>query len=219
MLLYGAFTLFGLAVTAVIAYRTMGWAHMDHTLQKVVYDGPLNIGVLFIGTLVLGFIGVMMTSSNSAVVSFIGYMLVAGPFGLILGPAVAAYTTASVVKVLIVTGALVGVLAFVGAVIPDSLESWGAWLFGGLIILLVGQFAIPFAAWLIPGFPVQGALTFWDWVGVVLFSFYVIFDMNRACRVEPTVDNAVDAALALYLDIINLFIRLLQIMGQAKSGD
>lgn len=222
MLIMGFFTLAGLALTAALAYFTTGWMELvpahDGVKASFHWVGPVNQWLFFIGVLVTSFAGVFIAlGSDKPAISLLGYAMVAGPFGLLLGPVVGMYTALSVVKVIFVTGLVTGVLTFIGATIPDSLESWGGWLFGGLCILILGQFAIPLAAWLIPGFPVQGALTLWDWVGVLLFSAYIIFDMNRAMRVPATVDNAIDCALALYLDIINLFIRLLELMGQRRD--
>lgn len=221
VLLLGFFTLLGLGVTAYVASLTTGWmvAIPGYDGGKTTFEwvGPVNILVLFIGVLVSGIVGSLIAlNSDSPPISLFGYLLVAIPFGALLGPVVGMYTAASVVKVMFVTGTMVGVLTIIGAVIPESLESWAGWLFGALCILLVGQLGIPVLGWLIPGFPLEGALTFWDWVGVVLFSAYVIFDMNRAMRIPATIDNSIDCALALYLDIINLFIRLLQLMGQKK---
>ena len=218
MTLYGLFTLLGLGVTAVVSFFTAAWVHKDSVAGKMVYDGPMPFWVLVIGVVAIGWIGIgMALKSDEPIVSFFGYMLVAAPFGLLMGPVFALYTAASIVKVLLVTGGLVGVFTLIGALYPESLESWGAWLFGGLIVLLIGQFGIPLMGWLIPGFPITGALHLWDWVGILLFSAYVIYDVNQAMRVPATVDNSIDAALALYLDIINLVIRLLEIMGTKKD--
>jgi FtsH-binding integral membrane protein len=38
-------------------------------------------------------------------------------------------------------------------------------------------------------------------------------------RVPFTADNAIDCALAVYLDFINIFIRLLELSGTKKSND
>jgi hypothetical protein len=172
----------------------------------------------YIGTLIVAIAGIFIALKfDVPILSLIGYMMVCIPFGYITGPAVALYTSASVVKVLMITTAIVVILGTVGAVIPDSLESWGSYLFGGLLILILGTFLVPIAG--VFGIPIKGALTFFDWVGVVLFSGYVIFDLNRAMRVERTHDNAIDCALSVYLDFINLFLRLLSLMGEAKSND
>ena len=212
-LLYMFWTLVGLVVTAITARWALTLPLVDHATGLPNKHLFLAIAL---GALISGIIGVLIAlKSSNPLVSLFGYMLVAAPFGLLLGPVVDLYTPASVMKVLLITGGLVGTLAVIGAVIPESLEGWGAWLFGGLIVLLIGQFLVPIAHFF--GVPVEGAMKAMDWVGVALFSGYVIFDVNRAQRVERTADNAIDCALALYLDIINLFIRLLQLAGTKKD--
>jgi FtsH-binding integral membrane protein len=41
--------------------------------------------------------------------------------------------------------------------------------------------------------------------------------MYRAQRYPKTADNAVDCAVDIYLDIINLFLRLLRILGRRRN--
>lgn len=193
----------GIGASAVAAYYSQSWE----------LTWPFLIGVL-----VVTILGVVIAlRSENPVISLLGYALVAIPFGLMLGPVVAMYTAASVVRVFFVTTGIVVVLGIVGAVIPDSLEGWGSWLLGGLTLLIVGGFAVPIAG--LFGFPIDHALTLLDWAAVAVFSGYVIYDWNRAMRVPYTNDNAIDCALAVYLDFINLFIRLLSLMGTKKSDD
>ncbi|HET6924405.1 MAG TPA: Bax inhibitor-1 family protein, partial [Candidatus Saccharimonadales bacterium] len=95
-----------------------------------------------------------------------------------------------------------------------SLESWGAWLLGGLVVLLIGYFAVGIFGAL--GINIGGALTGWDWLGVALFSALVVFDLNRAMRYPRTLDNAIDSAAAVFLDFLNIFIRLLELTGDSN---
>ena len=48
-------------------------------------------------------------------------------------------------------------------------------------------------------------------VGAILFSFFILYDTQNIIR--GNVSNEVEAAVALYLDFLNLFISLLQILG------
>ena len=55
-----------------------------------------------------------------------------------------------------------------------------------------------------------------DWIVVVIFCGYVGYDWGRANQILKTLDNAVDSAASLYMDIINLFLRILRIMGRRR---
>jgi len=56
-----------------------------------------------------------------------------------------------------------------------------------------------------------------DYIVVLIFCGYIGYDWARANACAKTVDNAVDMAAELYVDIINLFIRILSIL--ARSND
>lgn len=197
-----AYTAIGIGASAIFAYHSQ--------------QAELN-WLYIIGTLVVAIAGVTLAlNTDIPLLSFIGYMMVCIPFGYITGPVVALYTSASIFKVLLITTSIVIILGLVGVFIPESLESWGSYLFAGLLVLLLGIFIIPIASAF--GIPIQGALTWMDWLGVLLFCGYVVYDMNRAMRVERTHDNAIDCALAVYLDFANIFVRLLQLTGVKKSN-
>lgn len=171
-----------------------------------------------LGVLIVAILGVIVaTVSDNPLISLLGYLAVAIPFGMMLGPVVSLYTTASVVRVLFVTTGMVVVLGLVGVFIPDNLEGWGSWLLGALTTLLVGYFIVPIAG--VFGLPIDRALNLWDWVGILIFGAYVVYDWNRAMRVAYSADNAIDCALAVYLDFVNIFIRLLRLTGSTKSSD
>ncbi|MBI2483079.1 US12 family protein [Candidatus Uhrbacteria bacterium] len=201
-LLVSFWTAVGIGGSAVGAYASRDW--------------QFGLGLLLI-PFVMSIVGTMIAlRSNEPIISLLGYALVAIPFGFMLGPVVAMYTVASVLKVFAVTTMITIVFGVVGAVIPDSLEGWGSALFGCLLILIIGGFAVPIAG--LFGLPITTALSVLDWCGVIVFTGLVIFDWNRAMRVERTHDNAIDCALAIYLDWVNLFIRLLSIMGTRTSS-
>ncbi len=205
----------------LFAFATSAWTALGiaATMAGAAVSEKWELNLVFLlGVLVAGIAGVIIAlKSDVPIVSLFGYMLVAIPFGLMLGPVVALYTMASVVRVFFVTTGMVVALGIVGAVIPDSLEGLGSWLFGGLVALLIGLLIVPIAGMF--GVPIKEAMTILDWVGVVLFSGYVVYDWNRAMRVPFTLDNSIDCALAVYLDWINLFIRLLELTGTKKSDD
>ena len=192
----------GIASSAAAAHMTAAW-----------HPGLLEILLLGLAVPIVGIIIAM--KSDNPVFSLLGYAMVTIPFGMIAGPMIALYTAASVAKVFMITTGIVVTLGIIGAVYPKSLEGWGIWLFGGLLILIFGQFGVMIAAAF--GVNVGGAMTWLDWAGVVLFSGYVIYDLNRAMRVERTHDNAIDCAVAVYLDFANLFLRLLSLLGQRKD--
>ena len=59
------------------------------------------------------------------------------------------------------------------------------------------------------------------YAGVILFTFYLIFDFNRLeiaiARGDESWSTAIDLAVNIYLDLINLFIDLLKILAEYSN--
>ena len=53
----------------------------------------------------------------------------------------------------------------------------------------------------------------------LIFCGYVGLDWGRANRIPKTIPNAVDGAAAVYMDIINLFLRILRIQANTNRFD
>lgn len=207
MLLLSAFTAAGIAFAAAVSLVSLDW-----NLHAWPWYGTL---AFFVAVLLVGWAGVSIcNASDSPWVSAFGYALVAGPLGLAIGPVLSLYQPVAVFSVFALTTLVVVVLGVVGALLPQDLASWGTWLLGALLILIGGQLIVPLLGMF--GLPVAGALTLLDWVGVLLFAGYVIYDLNQAARDEYTLDNAVDNAMSIFLGFINLFIRFLSLFGGNK---
>jgi modulator of FtsH protease len=54
-------------------------------------------------------------------------------------------------------------------------------------------------------------------VGAVVFSLFILFDTQNIIR--GNINNEIEAAVALYLDFLNLFVSLLQILGFVNSEE
>ncbi|QQG41552.1 MAG: US12 family protein [Candidatus Woesebacteria bacterium] len=198
-----AFTGFGIFVSMLVAQFTL----------QMELTWPFALIVL-----VIGIAGIFVAhGSDVPVVSLLGYMMVAVPYGALLGPLLNLYVPVSIILPFFITTVYVAVFGLVGAVIPDSLESWSTYLLGGLFVGLLGYFIIPIGG--LFGLSVAHALTVWDWAIVVLFAAVIMYDFNRALRIPYTLDNSIDVALAIYLDWFNVFIRVLQFFGILKKND
>lgn len=62
--------------------------------------------------------------------------------------------------------------------------------------------------------PIQGIV--WAWAGIVLFLAWIVYDLNTL-HTHASVDDAVTMALHLYLDVINLFLCILNITGGSNQ--
>jgi modulator of FtsH protease len=107
------------------------------------------------------------------------------------------------------TGAIFFTLAGVAATTKRDLSGLGKFLFAGMILVLVAALANIFFQ--IPALSLAIAA-----LAVVIFSAYILYDINRIVQGGET--NYISATLAVYLDIYNVFVSLLQLL-LAFSGE
>ncbi len=169
----------------------------------------VNPWVFFIGYLAACFFGIyLFTKSDSPLVSFIGYNFVVIPFGLIINIVVAQYEPALVLDAIRVTGLVTVVMMILGTIFPKFFQKISGALTIALLVVIVVEAIEVFV------FKVHHGII--DWVVAAIFCGYIGYDWGRANRIPRTVDNAIDSAASLYMDIINLFIRILRIMGRRR---
>jgi modulator of FtsH protease len=107
------------------------------------------------------------------------------------------------------TGAIFLALAGVASTTKRDFSNLGKFLFAGLILLLVAMVANIF-------FQIPALSLALSAIAVVLFSGYILYDINRI--VQGGEVNYITATLAVYLDIYNVFVSLLNLV-MAFSGE
>ncbi len=130
--------------------------------------------------------------------------------GLTIGPIVASYVNAglggAVLQAAAVTGVMTAGLSTYALVTRRDLSGLRPFLFVGLI----GLFVAMIVNFFVGGSVMYGVLS---WAGAALFSVMLVFDVNRAKYAPDTMGNAVVITLGIYLDIVNLFLFVLRIIG------
>ena len=106
----------------------------------------------------------------------------------------------------IIAGAIV-------AYVPTDFSFLGIFLWIALLALIVVEFLNAFI------FKSERRRIIYSYCGIVVFSLYLIYDFNYLEKAIAAGDNswgtAVRIAVNLYLDIINLFLDLLQILAES----
>lgn len=169
---------------------------------------------VMIGYLVFAMAGTwLFNSSDNPAVSFLGYNLVVLPFGLILNITInVAYAgprfDGLVQEAIQTTGFVTLVMMILGGTFPRFFQRISGALTGALIaVILVEVIGGLFFGWR------HGAT---DWVVAAIFCGYIGYDWGRANAIPKTLDNAIDSAASLYIDIIILFMRILRIMARRR---
>ena len=151
---------------------------------------------------------IVSATSNNPIVSFVGYNMIVLPIGGLLTIALQGYSGADIMAAIMVTGIVVLAMTALAIIKPDLFNGIGKALLIALILALVGEIvAMCFG---------YGGNAF-NWIFVILFSTYIGYDYAKAQKYPKCLDNAIDSAVDIYLDIINLFLRILEIIS--KSDD
>lgn len=166
-----------------------------------------------IGYVVVAIIGVVIANkAQSPAMTFVGFNLVVVPFGLVISTLVETYVTkgqtdvvtlAFLYTLLIAVAMLATVIMF-----PQLFEKIGGALGAVLIGLVLCEIMLLI-------FGVNQQVT--CWIASALFSLYLGYDIYRSQQYPKTVKNAMASALDIYMDLANLFIRLLEILGKKDN--
>lgn len=172
-----------------------------------------NFTLLTVAYFVLVIIGCLMSGfSDNPVISFIGYNMVVLPVGVVLSIAVDSVfemDSSIVMQALVYTCIVTVCMVILSCLNPGFFLGLGGLLFSVLLGVLISGVVCRLLGW----------STMWQaWLCVGLFSLYIGYDFQRAQTFEKTLDNAVDCAMDIYLDIINLFLQILRILAASKSS-
>jgi modulator of FtsH protease len=102
------------------------------------------------------------------------------------------------------TGVIFASMATIATVSKRDFSGLSKWLFMGVIVLILASFANIFLH--LPALMLTVSV-----MAIVIFSAYMLFDVQRVVNGGET--NYVSATLAIYLDLYNVFVNLLAILG------
>jgi FtsH-binding integral membrane protein len=153
-------------------------------------------------------------SLGAAQLTFWGY---AALVGLSLSGIFLVYTGASIARVFFITAATFAAMSLYGYTTRTDLSRFGSFLFMGLIGIVIASVVNIFLA----SSALQFAISV---IGVIVFVGLTAYDTQRIKEMYFDGDGEVIAgkkaimgALQLYLDFINLFLLLMQFMGQRRD--
>jgi len=180
-----------------------------HYLTDLVFRlSPILMLIIYLA----GSIGCTMViyRSPQPIVSFLGFLGLSVCMGLMLTYFISLYDLGTVQLAFTLTGGVFVVMVVLSTLFPTFFLSIGR----GLGITLLVTIVVEVIATLV----LRRALMITDYIIVLVFCGYVGFDWARAQRFPKTLDNAIDCAADIYVDIINLFIRILSILGRSKKN-
>ena len=196
----GIVLVIGLIINAAMAQ------YLPSTAFEFMYQYPWAVLIGFI-IVSIGSFFIIYKSGNPAI-SFLGFIILSVAFGFLVSSIVQSYTETTVTRAFMLTAAISLVMVVAATIAPGIFAKMGTALFAALVITLIAEVATIFITHSDP-------IAF-DYIFVVIFSLYIGYDWQKAQAYPPTLDNAVDSAADIYVDIVNLFIRILSILGRER---
>merc|ERR1719152_251142 len=142
--------------------------------------------------------------------------------GVLVGFVSAAYTAGSVALCFGITAAIFLCLTLYTWTTKTDFTGFGPYLYGMLVSLLV--FGIVMGVMAAFGLYTPWIHMVYDIIGILIFVMYIVYDtqlimgeMGGHKKHQFAIDDYVFAALNLYLDIINLFLKILRLVGKKRK--
>ena len=145
---------------------------------------------------------------------------ITGLLGFGLGPVLSHYLhlpngSMIVMQALGTTGVVFVALSAYVLMTKKDFSFMGGFLMAGLIVAVVSMLVVLVAA--LFGYPMPMASLALSALVALLMCGFILFDTRRIVNGGET--NYILATISLYLDIYNLFVSLLQLIGAANSDD
>lgn len=198
----------GLLVTFATGYAL--------SLNEEMMISLLAIGVLPIAIveIIIAIVLAARIAKMNPMTTKILYILYAVLTGITFSTIFVYFEIGSLISVFIITAIIFALLAFYGYVTKRDLTKLGTIIFIGLIGIIIGSLLNML---LFKSATLDLGITI---IGVLVFVGYIAYDVNKIKHLVPYVGEdkaAVYGAFQLYLDFINLFIRLLQLLGKRND--
>lgn len=144
---------------------------------------------------------------QSVGISLVGYALFSITFGLTLAMAITRYTTQTITVSLGITFCLAGIFLIAGVIFPEIFAAIGRILMLSLITLI--------AAELVSVLFFGAGQSLFDFATIAIFCGFIGYDTHRLAMDEPTIPNAIFHACDIYIDMANILIRVLRLLGRS----
>jgi uncharacterized protein len=206
----------GVALTGVVAYGTAATAMSNPAVAQALYGSSLKWVLMFAPlalVMVLGF-GINKMSTGVARLGFFAY---AALMGVSISSIFLVFTGASIAQVFFISAATFGAASLIGYTTKRDLTSMGSFLFMGLIGIVIASLVNIF---------LQSSMLGWvtSIIAVLVFTGLTAYDSQRlkdeysiyARNTMLIGKGTIMGALSLYLNFINIFMSLLNLMGSRE---
>lgn len=198
----------GLLITFLVGYYVSTNENMIYNIFATKFYWVIYIAEIV--TVIVLSARILKMSKNGAIFGFLLYSFLSG---LTFSSIFLTFKMSSIIFIFLITALVFLIFALIGYFTKINLTKLGTILFMGLIGILIASIINIF----IQSQTFDLILVI---VGIIVFIGYIAYDINKVKRLEGQIDEdklSIIGALELYLDFINLFIRLLQLFGKNKD--
>lgn len=202
-------------ITAGVAWAVGG----NETMLQAIFATPLKWVVMFAPLVMVFAFGALINRMSAAAAQLFFYVYSA-LMGLSLSFIFAVYTGTSIATTFVGTAAAFAGLSLYGYTTKRNLSGFGSFLMMGVIGLIVASLVNIFLASSALAFAISA-------IGVLLFAGLTVYDTQniktmylahaQAADSEWLAKSSVMGALQLYMDFINMFMFLLQFLGNQRE--
>ena len=199
----------GLLGSGIIAWYT----YSSGLFESIITDGSFTILLIveLVAVLLFSFLFRKLPPAAVGILYFVYALL----NGITLSVVFVVYELYSVIYLFAISALVFGILSFIGYKTDKDLSSWGPYitvfLIAGIVLSLINLF-------------IHNSIfdLCVDWLILALFCGVTIYDINKVklLQSEPEIDQEkihIYCAMQLYLDFINIFLRILSIFGSRKD--
>lgn len=203
-------TTLGLTVISLLVMCLEAWWLYSGAGHAWMIENPQAFDTMTIICLVASIVGIILGIIGRRQIGFAiaSYTILTLSLGFTTASILVNYDVGSIVDALSLTLIYTAVMCGLGFAFPDFFRKISGVLLGALIGLIVAQ---------IVGFFIHFDQTLLNWGVLLVFGGFIAFDTYQAANDYPTLENALFWSVELYLDIINILIRILAIMGNSRD--
>lgn len=199
----------GLLTSGIVAWIT----YETGLVNNIIFNN--FFGILLVIELVAVFVFSLLFHKLSYIAVTVLYFVYAFLNGLTLSTIFVAYQLDSVVYLFFISAFVFAALGYLGYKTKSNLSSWQPYL---LVFLLAGIIISLVNLFLIKNSVLDLVL---DWGILVLFFAITVYDINKIKNLDNGVIPAdklhIYCAMDLYLDFVNIFLRILSLFGKSKN--
>jgi len=205
-----------IGLTAVAAFGMATWASNNAEVANLLYNSPLKWVIMLAPlafVLVISF-GINKLSKSAMTGIFYAFAAV---MGVSMSWIFLVFNVPSIVQTFFITATAFGALSLYGYTTKRSLSGMGTFLMMGLFGLIIAS--------IVNIFMLSTALAFAiNVIGVLIFAGLTAYDTQRlkntydavAGNAEMMAKSSIMGALSLYLNFVNMFMFLLQFLGNRE---